>query len=152
MTSESPPAAEPLSTDADTKIVFGVDDAPENLFLLQATVEAGGYLFFGAKNGIECLSLLTRVSPQVILLDIEMPELDGFETCRLIRVTTEGRDVPVAFLTARKTIDDVKKCLEVGGDDFILKPFDPVKLLERIKYWSGRRAGSGIERTGEIDG
>jgi two-component system, OmpR family, response regulator len=123
-----------------SKIVVGVDDAPENLFLLQATVKAAGYPFMGVKSGTECISLLARVQPRLILLDIEMPGIDGFETCRRIRAMREYQHVPIAFLTARKTDEDLKKGLDIGGNDFIIKPFDPLKLLERIKYWCARQA------------
>jgi two-component system sensor histidine kinase/response regulator len=120
-----------------SKLVLAVDDAKENLSLVQAAVGAAGYSFIGASSGRECLSLLTRIQPKVILLDIEMPELDGFETCRIIRATEEPRArVPIVFLTARKTAEDVKRCIAVGGNDFIIKPFDLVKLLDRIRHWA----------------
>jgi len=125
--------------DLSSKIVLGVDDAAENLFLLQSAVKAGGYTFVGAHSGAECLSLLHRVVPRLILLDIEMPVMDGFATCRQIRAIPQLKHVPIAFLTARKTGEDVKKCLEVGGNDFIIKPFDVTRLLERIKHWTGKR-------------
>jgi CheY-like chemotaxis protein len=83
--------------------------------------------------------LLTRIEPKLILLDIEMPELDGFETCSQIRSKPNLRNTPVVFLTARKSADDVKNCLAVGGNDFIVKPFDLAKLLDRIRHWTGRR-------------
>ena len=124
---------------ASSKIVLGVDDAPENLKLLQAAVRSGGYNFLSADSGHECLSLIARIQPTLILLDIEMPELDGFETCRRIRAMPNLRHVPVVFLTARRTQEDVKKCLAVGGNDFITKPFNLVKLLDRIRHWMGRR-------------
>ncbi|HVA12300.1 MAG TPA: response regulator [Stellaceae bacterium] len=123
---------------ASAKIVVGVDDAPENLKMLEAAVLAGGYTFVGAASGIKCVSMLTRMVPRLILLDIEMPDIDGFETCRRIRLSPELRHVPVAFLTARRATEDVKQGLAVGGNDFIIKPFDIVKLLERIKYWTAR--------------
>ena len=127
------------ASDRSTKIVLGVDDAAENLFLLQSAVKAGGYTFMGARSGAECLSLLRRAVPKLVLLDIEMPVMDGFETCRQIRAIPELRQVPIAFLTARKTREDVRMCLAAGGNDFIIKPFDMVKLLDRIKYWTARR-------------
>jgi CheY-like chemotaxis protein len=126
-------------TEASSKIVLGVDDAPENLFLLQSAVKAGGYTFVGAKSGAECLSLLHRIMPRLILLDIEMPMMDGFAVCRQIRASREFQHIPIAFLTARKTSEDVKRCLEVGGNDFIVKPFDLAKLLDRIKHWTAKR-------------
>jgi CheY-like chemotaxis protein len=124
------------SNSGATKVVIGVDDAPENLAMLEAAVRAGGFTFLGAASGVECLSLLTRVVPRLILLDIEMPELDGFETCRRIRMNPHLRAVPVAFLTARRTADDVKQGIAVGGNDFIIKPFDVVKLLGRVRHWT----------------
>ena len=126
---------------SSSKVILGVDDAPENLVFLEAVVRAGGYYpFIGARSGTEGLRLLTRLSPSLVLLDVEMPDMDGFETCRRIRENAALRSVPIVFLTARKTSEDLKKCLGVGGNDFIIKPFDTVKLLERIQYWSARRA------------
>jgi two-component system sensor histidine kinase/response regulator len=138
------------SSGPGTKVVLGVDDAAENLFLLQSAVKAGGYTFMGARSGAECLSLLTRVVPRLILLDIEMPNMDGFETCRQIRAIPELRQIPIAFLTARKTSDDVKKCLEAGGNDFIIKPFDMMKLLDRVKHWTSRRIGTASAPSSKI--
>jgi CheY-like chemotaxis protein len=136
-------AGVPLNgSQASAKIIIGVDDAPENLFLLQAAVKSGGYTFLGTRSGLECLNLIVRANPRLILLDVEMPGMDGFETCRRIRAMKEFRQVPIAFLTARKTPDDVRRCLQVGGNDFIVKPFDTVKLLERIRHWCSTRINS----------
>ena len=126
------------AANSSSKIVLGVDDAPENLFLLQAAVKAGGFTFMGAKSGMDCLNLVTRVMPRLILLDVEMPEMDGFETCRRLREYRELRHVPIAFLTARKSPEDVTRGLNVGGNDFIVKPFDPLKLIERVRHWTSR--------------
>jgi DNA-binding response OmpR family regulator len=125
-----------------SKIVLGVDDAPENLFLLQATLRNAGYTFIGAKSGLECLSLVNRVIPRLILLDIEMPDMTGFDTCRRLRENRELRHVPIAFLTARKTPQDVTKGLDAGGNDFLVKPFDPAKLWDRVRHWTTRSIGS----------
>jgi DNA-binding response OmpR family regulator len=124
-----------------SKVVLGVDDAPENLFLLQAALKHAGYSFIGAKSGRECLALVSRVIPRLILLDIEMPDLDGFETCRKLRENTELRHVPIAFLTARKSPADVTAGIGAGGNDFIVKPFDNAKLLERVRHWTSRSVG-----------
>lgn len=126
------------ATRTSSKVVIGVDDAPENLFMLQSTLKAADYTFFGMRSGQECLALLSRVTPRLILLDIEMPDMDGFETCRRLRTNPALRQVPVAFLTARNSPEDVRVGVAAGGNDFIVKPFDPVKLLERVRYWTGR--------------
>jgi DNA-binding response OmpR family regulator len=120
------------------RVVVGVDDGSENLFLLQSVMKRAGYVFFGFKTGRECLGVTARLIPRLFLLDIEMPDLDGFETCRKLREMPELARVPIAFLTARKTPDDVRYGLEVGGNDFIVKPFDPGKLLERVAHWTSR--------------
>ena len=122
------------------KTVIGVDDLAENRLLLKMLLEANGYNFFGCEGGRDCLTLLQRVVPGLILLDIQMPDMDGFETCRQLRRWPQFNDVPVAFLTASKTPQDLRAGLDVGGNDFILKPFDATKLLARVAHWCGRRA------------
>jgi len=127
-----------------SKVVIGVDDAPENLFLLQASMKKAGFAFLGANGGRECLALVSRVIPRLILLDVEMPDLNGFETCRLLRANPELRHVPIAFLTARKTPADITACMKVGGNDFIVKPFDHDKLVERVRHWTSRSVGREV--------
>jgi CheY-like chemotaxis protein len=121
------------------KVVLGVDDQPENIMMLESILESQGFTFFGAASGMDCLSLVQRVNPRLILLDVQMPLLDGFETCRRLRRVPEYRSIPVAFLTARKEVEDVRKGIAAGGNDFIVKPFDPVKLVNRVVHWTSRR-------------
>lgn len=121
------------------KIVLAADDQPENLVILESLVEAQGFTFFGVETGLDAISLATRISPRLILLDVQMPLMDGFETCRRLRGIRELRPVPIAFLTARKASDDVRTGLLAGGNDFIVKPFDPDKLIARVIQWTGRR-------------
>jgi CheY-like chemotaxis protein len=121
------------------RTVIGCDDQVENLMILEGLIEAHGYSFFGAPSGAECLSLAMRVDPRLILLDVQMPEMDGFETCRRIRSMFVLKTVPVVFLTARKAPEDVRAGLSAGGNDFIVKPFDPAKLLARVDHWMGKR-------------
>jgi|SRR5579872_1416195 len=122
------------------KIVLGVDDQPENLQMLESLIEAQGFTFFGVSSGPEALSLAQRISPRLILLDVQMPGMDGFETCRRLRAIFSLKQVPVAFLTARKAAADVQAGIAAGGNDFIVKPFDPEKLIGRVLHWTGRRA------------
>jgi CheY-like chemotaxis protein len=124
------------------KIIVAVDDLPTNLALIEEALRADEYSFFGVASGTECLSLVARVMPRIILLDIQMPEMDGFETCRRLRALPPMGDirnrlekVPILFLTGRKTVDDVRKGIAAGGNDFIIKPFDPARLLIRIQHW-----------------
>lgn len=122
------------------KIVLAADDQPENIMMLKSLIESQGFTFFGVGSGAECLSLAQRIGPKLILLDIQMPELDGFETCRRLRANYALKHVPVAFLTARKAAADVQAGINAGGNDFIVKPFDPEKLLARVAHWTSRRA------------
>ena len=121
------------------KIVLAADDQPENLMILESLIEAQGFTFFGVESGLDAISLATRISPRLILLDVQMPLMDGYETCRRLRAIRELKPVPIAFLTARKSSDDVREGLMAGGNDFIVKPFDPEKLISRVVQWTGRR-------------
>jgi CheY-like chemotaxis protein len=125
---------------APTRTVLAVDDAPENLAFIKACLASAGYTVFAARSGEECLTLLTRITPRMILLDVQMPGIDGFETCRQIRKRKELTQVPIAFLTARKGAEDVKECVASGGNDFIVKPFECQKLLDRVSHWTTHRA------------
>lgn len=122
-----------------SKVIIGVDDTPENLTLLSHVVTAAGYTFFSASSGLECLALLARVEPKLILLDVQMPEMDGYETCRQIRSNVRLQHVPIAFLTSRKTTEDVRAGMAAGGNDFILKPFDNAQLVSRVGHWTRQR-------------
>ncbi|HEV2674844.1 MAG TPA: response regulator [Aliidongia sp.] len=121
------------------KIIMAIDDQAETLLLIQGFVESAGFSFVGARRGREAVTLTARMVPRLILLDIQMPNIDGFQTCRLLRANPALRIVPIAFLTALKTSEDVTAGLSAGGNDFIVKPFDPDKLIERIEYWTTRR-------------
>jgi len=131
-----------------TRIVIGVDDAPQELALLQHCVSRAGYTFLPAASGLECLKLVARVEPRLILLDVEMPDIDGYETCRRLRADNALNHVPIAFLTVRNTPEDVKLGLAVGANDYILKPIAVARLIERVHYWTARRtAARGVLRT-----
>ena len=124
-----------------SKIVIGVDDLAENLAVLKAYVGAAGFTFIGVASGEECLALTNRIKPRLILLDIEMlPGIDGIETCRRLRQRRDLKDVPIAFLTAHKTAQHVMEGVAAGGNDFIAKPFQREKLVERVLHWVSRRA------------
>jgi two-component system, OmpR family, response regulator len=120
-------------------VVIAVDDSREMLDILKTVVADAGYRFLGAGGAKQCMRLVGDVQPDLILLDIQMPETDGFELCRQIRAVDAWRKVPVAFLTSRRTAQDVKAGIAAGGNDFITKPFDAKSLLSRIERWVARR-------------
>ncbi len=121
------------------KIVVGVDDLPQHLRLLRQCILSGGFTFVGVPSGVECLTLVSRIEPRLVLLDVQMPDLDGFETCRRLRADMRLSHVPIAFLTSRNSPDDVKRGLACGGNDFILKPVSLARLMERVNHWTSRR-------------
>jgi CheY-like chemotaxis protein len=123
------------------KVVMGVDDVPMNLTIIGAYLQKAGFAFIGAAGGEECLDLTTRVQPRVLLLDIQMPGVDGLEVCRRLRRRLEFKHVPIAFLTASNKAEDVAEGIAAGGNDFITKPFQQAKLIERVAYWVHRRVG-----------
>lgn len=113
--------------------VLVVDDEPNNLTLATVHIRSLGYEVITAVDGPQCLNLVEETSPDVILLDVMMPGLDGFEVCRRLKRHKEHRHIPVVLLTALYDTDDRVTGIEAGADDFITKPFNRVELLARLK-------------------
>jgi adenylate cyclase len=111
--------------------ILVVDDTPANIKLLDAVLTSRGYTVVPAGSGAEALSLVTQLPPDLILLDILMPEMDGYEVCRRLRTDPATAQLPVIMITASETRDKVKG-LEAGADDFVAKPFDQAELLARV--------------------
>ncbi|WP_111708111.1 hybrid sensor histidine kinase/response regulator [Lutibacter citreus] len=114
------------------KIILIVDDNANNLKLIANVLMGSNYDFRMAKSGKSALSILEKTKPDLILLDIQMPEMDGYETCKKIKENTENSKIPVIFLTANTDSKSVTKAFKVGGVDFITKPFNSEELLVRI--------------------
>ncbi len=115
-----------------------VDDDETNRDLLSRRLKHEGHTFEMAKNGKDALDLVRRSSFDVILLDIMMPVMDGYQTLQLLQADEELRHIPVIMLSALDQINSVARCIEMGADDFLSKPFDPVLLRARI--------GSSLEK------
>lgn len=112
--------------------VLIVDDNPDNLMVAASALAEQGFSLMLARSGAEALAAADRFMPDTILLDVVMPELDGFETCRRLKNNAQCRDIPVIFLTARSEQEDVLEGFKAGGDDFISKPFNKEELLHRV--------------------
>jgi len=97
-----------------------VDDNPTNLQVLYQTLETTGCKLLVAKNGETALAIAQKASPDLVLLDIMLPEMDGFEVCRAIR---QASNIPIIMLTARGEVTDKVVGLELGADDYLAKPF-----------------------------
>jgi DNA-binding response OmpR family regulator len=112
--------------------VLVVDDDPVIVRLLEVNLRLEGYEVATASRGEEALERAAEFHPDVILLDVMMPGLDGWETCRRLRELPEFVETPVVFLSARAQDDDGSKGMNLGRVDYVTKPFDPVKLMELV--------------------
>lgn len=113
--------------------VLVVDDNPLNIELLDAYLKSSGYEISTATNGKEALALINANPPDLILLDIMMPEIDGYEVCRRVKSDPSSRTIPIILLTALHDVQDRITGIEAGCDDFISKPFNNIELLTRVK-------------------
>ncbi len=109
-----------------------VDDMPANLGVLTSHLERHGYTAVVAQGGEECISRAEFVRPDLILLDVMMPGLDGFETCRRLKASPATQDIPVIFMTALTDTADKLTGFAVGGIDYVTKPLDGAEVLARI--------------------
>ena len=112
--------------------ILVVDDTPANIQTLVATLQAKGYQLSVATTGRQALEVVGRVRPDLILLDVMMPEMDGFETCRRLKASEASRDIPVIFLTARTETEDIVRGFELGAVDYVAKPFNAHELVARV--------------------
>jgi len=115
------------------KIIFVVDDSITNLSVAEEALEAI-YTVVTIPSGKKAVSILEKVMPDIILLDIEMPEMDGFDVLRYLKSSERFKDIPVIFLTAKTDHQTEIDALRLGVVDFIAKPFNPAVLLNRIKH------------------
>ena len=120
--------------------ILGVDDDIDQLIVLQAQLDAAGFTFFGATSGEEALKLARSAAPRLIILDVMMRGLDGFETCQRLRQEPAIAGVPILLLTACKTEAAVLKAKALGVSDFVAKPVDGAQLVQRIRRWLTPRA------------
>jgi two-component system KDP operon response regulator KdpE len=111
-------------------IIVAIDDDTEITFMLRSVLERQGYRVEVANSGEEGLQLVSRVQPDLVVLDLMMPQMDGWEVCRRLR---DISDVPVIMLTAKSMKEDVVKGLQIGADDYIIKPFSGAELHARIQ-------------------
>lgn len=118
---------------ASNPFILIVDDNPNNLQVLGSILEGKGYEVALAQNGLLALDFIKKEKPDLILLDIMMPEINGYEICKKLKEDNETKDVPVIFLTAKTETEDIVRGFDVGAVDYILKPFNSAELLARIR-------------------
>jgi two-component system, OmpR family, alkaline phosphatase synthesis response regulator PhoP len=113
--------------------VLIVDDHEQNLELLQAYLEDLGCNVLGARDGLEAVSLVERHTPDLVILDVMMPRMSGFQVCEKIKSDPATRDIPVVMVTALNEVADVERAVESGADDFLTKPVHKIELLTRVR-------------------
>ena len=123
------------------KKILVVDDEPKIRMFIRANLEARGYEVYVAQDGVEATEIASRVLPDVIVLDVNMPRMDGIEVCRRIR---EWGDMPIIILSVKGDEKDKVKALDEGADDYITKPFGIEELLARIRVALRRSAGATL--------
>lgn len=115
-------------------LVLIVDDTPQNLQVLGQTLRQESYEVAMAMNGNEALEFLNgKELPQLILLDVMMPGMSGYEVCEEIKKNKKLKNIPVIFITAKSETEDIVKGFDIGGVDYVTKPFQPAELLARVR-------------------
>lgn len=120
------------SDSEEKKFILIVDDVLQNLQVIGTALMDAGYEISMATNGQQCLDMLETIYPDLILLDIMMPEMNGFEVCRRIKNNDDLKEIPIIFLTAKTETKDILEAFEAGGSDYVTKPFNQAELLARV--------------------
>ena len=115
-----------------TKIVIA-EDEPDIRDLIRFTLQFAGYEVFAAGNGEEGFELTRRENPDLVLLDVRLPRMTGYEACRKIKADAELRHIPVIFLSAKGQEAEIQNGLDAGAEEYLLKPFAPDQLTERVR-------------------
>lgn len=118
---------------ASVQRILIVDDNPTNLDLLLEVLDSAGFEVFVSQTGESALKRAQLVQPDLILLDIMMPGMDGFTTCKHLKAETTTKDIPIIFMTALTEMNDKVRGFEVGAVDYVTKPFQPKEVLARVK-------------------
>jgi two-component system cell cycle response regulator len=125
--------AMPDDTDLASSSVLVVDDNPQNLELLQAYLEDLDCEIRTATDGVGALAEVDRRQPDLVLLDVMMPRMSGFQACARIKSNPGTRDIPVVMVTALNEVGDVERAVESGADDFLTKPVNRLELVTRVR-------------------
>ena len=114
-------------------LIVIVDDIPKNIQLLGQVLKSNGYRILALTDSTKAVSAIEKNQPDLVLLDIMMPEINGFEICSILKSKPETVDIPVIFITAKTETEDIVKGFEIGAVDYITKPFNNNELLMRVK-------------------
>jgi DNA-binding response OmpR family regulator len=120
-------------TERERRPVLIVDDDPLIIEQVGEVLQSAGFSFIQASNGVEGLRQLTQGDPGLVILDINMPELDGMQTCRMIRANEKFRNLPILMLTSRGDITHMMEARKVGANDYLVKPVERASLLGKVE-------------------
>ena len=113
--------------------VLIVDDEPNILISLEFLLTKGGFKVFVARDGVEAIELVNKEAPDIVILDIMMPNVDGYEVCQYIKNDIKLKDTKVVFLSAKSKDEDIAKGYALGADLYLKKPFSTRTLLKKVK-------------------
>jgi len=116
-------------------VILIVDDSPTLCKIVSLSLEKAGYRVLVARDGIQALAQLSRAIPDLVVLDIEMPSLDGYKVCEVIRRSERGRSLPVLMLSGREGAVDMWRSRLAGASDYLTKPVAASVLLQAIEAW-----------------
>ncbi len=115
-----------------TKILIA-EDEPDIRELVAFTLRFAGYEVVTTSNGEEAVQMAAKELPDLILMDVRMPRMTGYDACRLLKADPELKDIPVVFLSAKGQESEIQTGLEAGAEEYLLKPFAPDQLTERVR-------------------
>lgn len=129
-----------------TRILIA-DDNPQNAELMEAHLDGTGYETHVAKNGEETLAVAREWKPDVLLLDVMMPKMSGFEVCKRLRADPATKDIGVLMISALDQVTDIERAVDAGTEDFLTKPVHKIELLLRVRaLLEAREQASEVER------
>lgn len=138
------------NADMEKKRILIVDDVEGQRFILRNIIMDMGYQPVLAGSGPQALKVFPRCNPRLVLLDVSMPEMDGYEVCRILKGNPETSHVPVIFISAFEEVEEIVKGFEAGGADYVAKPFIPEVIRARVGVHL--RLSEAVERLAGLSG
>lgn len=122
----------PSEANAERRVVLLIDDVPDTVRMIAEALDAAGFTVLVATDGVSALKRVARIRPDAVLLDACMPGMDGFETCRQLKLVAGMQTVPVIFMTGLAETERIVEALSAGGIDYLVKPVAPDELIARL--------------------
>lgn len=146
--------AESNNTNKITSKILIVDDIEANRFILRDIIQEMGHQPVLTESGAQALKIIQRMRPQLIILDVAMPEMDGYEVCKILKGNPETKDIPIIFISAFDEPEDIVKGFSMGGEDYITKPFVPeivkVRVNMHLKLYDTNRRMAELNRQMQV--